>query len=112
MAQVVRREIDVIFECLEAAFNMRKEMGKVASSYEHLVRTKRIILRKVEQLCWLMGNIHVTRPKPTEVEVMEHLTRMVKVKTELHAMVDVFHDVNWAAVDEAMSAACEPLEHD
>ncbi|CAF9912119.1 MAG: hypothetical protein HETSPECPRED_000838 [Heterodermia speciosa] len=110
MALVVRREIDIVFECLEAAFNMRKEMGKVASSHEHLLSTKRIILRKVEQLCWLMSNIHITRPKPTDVEVMEHLTRMVKVKTELHAIVDVFWEVNWAAVDEAMSAAYEPLE--
>ena len=110
MALVVRREIDVIFEGLEAALNMRKEMGKVASSHEHLLSTKRIILRKVEQLCWLMGNIHITRPKPTEVEVMEHLTRLVKVKAELHAIVDVFRDVNWAAVDEAMSAAYAPLE--
>ncbi|KAL8790265.1 MAG: hypothetical protein Q9195_006423 [Heterodermia aff. obscurata] len=110
MALVVRREIDVIFECLELALNMRKEMRKVASSHLHLLSTKRIILRKVEQLCWLMGNIHETRPKATEVEVMEYLIKMVRVKVELHAVVDVFWDVNWAAVDEAMSAAYAPLE--
>ena len=110
MALVVRREIDVVFECLESAFNMRKEMGKVASSHEHLFSTKRIILRNVNRLCWLMSNIHITRPTPTEVEVMEYLTRMVKLKRELHAIVEVFQDVNWAAVDEAMSVAYAPLE--
>lgn len=110
MSQLIRREIDEVFECLQAAFTMRKKMAMVASSQEHMASTKRIILRKVKQLCALISNIHKARPTPDDLEVMVYLTRMVGVKIELHAIVDVFRDVNWAAVDEAMSVAYKPLE--
>ena len=110
MSHPIRREIDEVFECLEAAFTMRKKMAMVASSHEHMTSTKRIILRKVKQLCALISNIHKARPKSDDVEVVLYLTRMVSVKIELHAIVDVFRDVDWAVVDEAMSAAYKPLE--
>lgn len=89
---------------------MRSRMSAVASSTEHIGSTKRIIPRKVGQLCCAMENIHNLRPKPSDAEIMTYLERIVRVKNELHAIVDVFPDVNWAAVDEAMSAAYKPLE--
>ncbi|KAG6991213.1 hypothetical protein G7Y79_00055g089890 [Physcia stellaris] len=107
MSHLNRREIDEVFECLEAAFTIRKKMAMVASSQEHMASTKPIILPLGPGK---YDNIHKARPKPDDVEVMVYLTRMVGVKIELHAIVDVFRDVNWAAVDEAMSAAYKPLE--
>ena len=89
---------------------MRKKMAMVASSQEHISSTKRIILRKVKQLCALINNIHKAKPKPDDVEVMVYLTKMIGVKIELHTIVDVFRDVDWAAVDQAMSVAYKPLE--
>ena len=85
-------------------------MSAVASSKEHIDSTKRIIIHKVGQLCSVMKNIHDLQPKPSDAEIVAYLTRMVEVKIELHAIVDVFPDVDWAAVDEAMSSAYKPLE--
>ena len=55
-----------------------------------------------------MKNMHYFLSKLINVEVIAYLTRIVRVTVELHAIVDIFPDVNWAAVDETMNSASKP----
>ena len=110
MSSSFQAAFDHVLQCLDAAIRMRERMSTVASSDEHMSSTKRIILRQIDRLCSLISKIHNFSPKPNDLEVMACLTRMVDVKIELHAIVDVFPEVDWAALDNAMSAAYKPLE--
>ena len=110
-ARLVREILDESIAFLDTALEMRKQMAPDATSGEHLRSNKRIILKKVSNLCTYIRMVCDGLINPTELDVVNYLQRMTAIKVELVSMAEVHHEIDWVHFDQAMSAGYEFLEH-
>lgn len=103
MAQFVLGRFQHILAILETALDIRKDMAAVATSKEHIVSIKTIILKQVQELCELMGRMEVSEPGPIKLEYIGCLRRLGAVKSGLHSISEVFLEVDWAAFDQVLT---------
>ena len=110
-ARLVREILDESIAFLDTALEMRKQMAPDATSGEHLRSNKRIILKKVSNLCTYIRMVCDGQINPTELDVVNYLQRMTAIKVQLVSMAEMHCEIDWVQFDQAMSAGYEFLEH-